>query len=127
MGRRRVSNYDDVPERISGETTKSDVTERVFHPNVYPTGLICLSDFERERVEGVDFRNKYWLGCKIYWIANNDDAANQEAYSSLKRSKEQYKKRVIEEVGKYKKNYTVGDDDSNRHGKTNNCNFLNID
>ena len=42
---------------------------------------------------------------------NNDDAANQEAYSSLKRSKEQYKKRVIEEVGKYKKNYTVGDDD----------------
>ena len=32
MGRRRVSNYDDVSERISGETTKSDVTERVFPP-----------------------------------------------------------------------------------------------
>jgi ubiquitin-conjugating enzyme E2 I len=42
---------------------------------------------------------------------NNDDAANSDAYASLKRSKEQYKKRVIEEVKKYSKNYAVDDDD----------------
>ena len=49
MGRRRISNYDDVPERISGETTESDVTERFFHPNVYPTGSICLSILNEEK------------------------------------------------------------------------------
>ena len=56
MGRRRVSNYDDVSERISGETTKSDVTERVFPPERVSDRIDLFINFERgERVEGVDF------------------------------------------------------------------------
>ena len=59
---------------------------------------------------------------------NNDDAANQEAYSSLKRSKEQYKKRVIEEVGKYREELHGGQRRCNRHHEKQTINnFLNID
>ena len=84
-----------------------------FHPNVYPTGLICLSILKEEKGGKASMSVKQILvGVQdLLDNPNNDDAANQEAYSSLKRSKEQYKKWVIEEFGKYKKNYTVGDDD----------------
>ena len=75
--------------------------------------LICLSILNEEKGWKASISVKQILvGVQdLLDNPNNDDAANQEAYSSLKRSKEQYKKRVIEEVGKYKKNYTVGDDD----------------
>ncbi len=56
LGRRRIPDYDDVSERVSRETTESDVTERVFPSERVSNGIDLFIDFERgERVEGVDF------------------------------------------------------------------------
>ena len=63
LGRRRIPDYDDVSERVSRETTESDVTERVFPSERVSNGIDLFIDFERgERVEGVDFVKQILVG-----------------------------------------------------------------
>jgi ubiquitin-conjugating enzyme E2 I len=81
-----------------------------FHPNVYPTGLICLSILNEEKGWKPSISVKQILvGVQdLLDNPNNSDPANQEAYQTLKSSKVKYQERVIAEVRQYK---AVGGDD----------------
>jgi ubiquitin-conjugating enzyme E2 I len=78
-------------------------TPCIFHPNVYPSGKICLSILNADKDWRPNITLKQIL-CGIQDLLdnpNNDDAAQEEAFRIYKRSKTEYSKRVKLQAKKY--------------------------
>jgi len=74
-----------------------------FHPNVYPTGKVCLSILNEEKGWKPSVTIKQiLLGVQdLLDSPNMRDPAQQEAYDQLSRSKAIYEKRVKEQARRY--------------------------
>jgi len=74
-----------------------------FHPNVYPTGKVCLSILNEEKGWKPSVTIKQiLLGVQdLLDSPNMRDPAQQEAYDQLNRSKATYEKRVRAQAQRY--------------------------
>lgn len=74
----------------------------LFHPNVYPSGTICLSILnEEEGWRPAISIKQILIGIQdLLDEPNPDSPAQSEAYSMFMRSKEEYSKRVKAEARK---------------------------
>eukprot|EP00238_Polyblepharides_amylifera_P003516 CAMPEP_0196575790 /NCGR_PEP_ID=MMETSP1081-20130531/5197_1 /TAXON_ID=36882 /ORGANISM="Pyramimonas amylifera, Strain CCMP720" /LENGTH=161 /DNA_ID=CAMNT_0041894197 /DNA_START=123 /DNA_END=611 /DNA_ORIENTATION=- len=77
-----------------------------FHPNIYPSGKVCLSILNEEKGWKPSLSVKQILtGIQdLLDNPNNDDPAQESAYHMLNRSKTEYNARVKIEVKKYQNN-----------------------
>lgn len=84
-----------------------------FHPNVFPTGKVCLSILNDEKgwKPSVSIKQILVGVQELLHTPNMSDPAQQEAYDQLRRSKAVYEKRVKEQAKKYGANAgTSGDE-----------------
>jgi ubiquitin-conjugating enzyme E2 I len=83
-----------------------------FHPNVYPTGKVCLSILNEEKgwKPSVSIKQILVGVQELLDAPNLSDPAQQEAYDKLRRSKADYLRIVKEQAKKYGAN-AVGSDD----------------
>ena len=74
-----------------------------FHPNVYPTGKVCLSILNEDKGWKPSVSIKQILiGVQdLLDSPNMSDPAQQEAYDQLRRSKATYLKRIKEQAKKF--------------------------
>jgi ubiquitin-conjugating enzyme E2 I len=79
----------------------------IFHPNVYPSGTICLSILD----EAKDWRPAITLRQILLGIQdlldnpNNNDPAQSEASLMLRDNPEAYNKRILEQAKKFAMKY----------------------
>ena len=75
----------------------------IYHPNVYPSGKVCLSILDNNK----DWKPSITLKQIVLGVQdllntpNNSDPAQQEASSDLKRDKQLYINKVKEQAKKY--------------------------
>eukprot|EP01083_Nonionella_stella_P058609 153473_1 len=85
---------------------KCQFTPVLFHPNVYPSGTVCLSILSEEK----DWKpaitvKQILLGVQdLLGNPNNLDPAQKEPYELFKFDKEAYRKRVLQEAQKHRAN-----------------------
>ncbi len=74
-----------------------------FHPNIYPSGKVCLSILNEDKAWKPSITVKQILvGVQeLLDNPNNSDAANSQAYQIFKKSSIEYAKRVRVESAKY--------------------------
>ena len=78
----------------------------IFHPNVYPSGTVCLSILN----EGKDWKPSISMKQILLGIQdlldnpNNSDPAQAEPSSLLRRSRDAYNARIRREAAKYRDN-----------------------
>ncbi|KAG5355658.1 SUMO-conjugating enzyme UBC9 [Yarrowia sp. B02] len=74
-----------------------------YHPNVYPSGTVCLSILNEEE----DWRPSITLGEIVLGIQelltspNPNSPAQNDAFAAFQKNKEEYNKRVEEQVRKF--------------------------
>jgi ubiquitin-conjugating enzyme E2 I len=75
----------------------------IFHPNVYPSGTVCLSILNEEKGWKPSITVKMILqGVQdLLDNANLDDPAQREPFRMAKEDPEGYRRRVLEEARKY--------------------------
>eukprot|EP01063_Lacrimia_lanifica_P014843 TRINITY_DN21405_c0_g1_i1.p2 TRINITY_DN21405_c0_g1~~TRINITY_DN21405_c0_g1_i1.p2 ORF type:complete len:160 (+),score=71.01 TRINITY_DN21405_c0_g1_i1:54-533(+) len=86
---------------------KVQFTPVIFHPNVYPSGTVCLSILSEEKGWKASITVKQIL-LAIQELLDNPnvkDPAQKEPYELLVRDKAGYEKRVREEAKKYKRSF----------------------
>ena len=75
----------------------------LFHPNIYPSGTVCLSILNEEK----DWKPAITIKQILMGIQdllaqpNNDDPAQKEPFELYRRDTEEYNKRVRIEAQKY--------------------------
>ena len=74
--------------------------QKLFHPNIYPSGAVCLSIINEEEDWRVGLKVKdILLGIQeLLANPNEKSPAQQEAYEIYCKNKEEYKRRVREQV-----------------------------
>lgn len=75
----------------------------IFHPNIYPSGTVCLSllDAEKDWAPQITIK-QILLGIQELLNAPNiDDPAQAEAYTVYRQDKEAYAEKVKEQARKY--------------------------
>ena len=92
LGWRVVSAQVGVWTRLPGETSAGGVSGRSFHPNVYPTGKVCLSILNEEKgwKPSVSIKQILVGVQELLDSPNMCDPAQAEAYDQLRRSKAKY-------------------------------------
>eukprot|EP00758_Cryptobia_borreli_P003168 Tbor_TRINITY_DN3572_c0_g2::TRINITY_DN3572_c0_g2_i1::g.2917::m.2917/K10577/UBE2I, UBC9; ubiquitin-conjugating enzyme E2 I len=79
----------------------------LFHPNIYPSGTVCLSILNEEK----DWRSHITIKTMLLAIQellgnpNNNDPAQKEPFEVLKADKAEYERRVRADVKNHPKNY----------------------
>ncbi|KAJ3343240.1 E2 SUMO-conjugating protein ubc9 [Gonapodya sp. JEL0774] len=92
------------PEEYPQKPPKCKFTPPLFHPNVYPSGTVCLSILD----EATDWKPAITLKQILLGIQdlldnpNLDSPAQAEAYTMCKKDKEAYLIRVREEAKKFR-------------------------
>ncbi|KAJ3117750.1 E2 SUMO-conjugating protein ubc9 [Phlyctochytrium bullatum] len=92
------------PEDYPQKPPKCKFVPPLFHPNVYPSGTVCLSILNEEQ----DWKPAITLKQILLGIQdllddpNPDSPAQQEAYVMFKRDKAGYVKKVKEQANKYR-------------------------
>ncbi|KAM0754597.1 ubiquitin-conjugating enzyme 9 [Meredithblackwellia eburnea MCA 4105] len=84
------------PEDYPSKPPKCKFTPPLFHPNVYPSGTVCLSILNEEKAWKPAITVKQiLLGVQeLLHTPNADDPAQLEAYQMYKKDKDAYNKRV---------------------------------
>eukprot|EP00056_Hartaetosiga_gracilis_P001603 m.46035 g.46035 ORF g.46035 m.46035 type:complete len:159 (+) comp10705_c1_seq1:85-561(+) len=75
----------------------------IFHPNVYPSGTVCLSilDPDKDWRPAITVKN-ILIGVRdLLNSPNIDDPAQAEAYSAFKNDKKQYEARVRKQAKQF--------------------------
>lgn len=74
-----------------------------FHPNVYPTGKVCLSILNEDKgwKPSVSIKQILIGVQELLDTPNMSDPAQQDAYDQLRKSKATYEKKVREQARKY--------------------------
>ena len=86
---------------------KVSLPKGFFHPNIYPSGKVCLSIINDNPAEGGQWKpaiaiKQILLGVQeLLDQPNNSDPAQIEGYEMLRKDPAKYKRRVKEERGKY--------------------------
>ena len=89
-------------EEYPSKPPKCKFTPPLFHPNVYPSGTICLSILNEEE----DWRPAITIKQMLLGIQdlldnpNQNSPAQSEAYNLFIKNKEAYKRRIKEEARK---------------------------
>ena len=92
-------------EDYPSKPPKCQFSPVLFHPNVYPSGTVCLSILNEEK----DWRPSITIKQILLSIqelldnANPKDPAQKEPYEMFIRDKAEYERRVKEEARKYPK------------------------
>ncbi|KAJ3021966.1 E2 SUMO-conjugating protein ubc9 [Thoreauomyces humboldtii] len=90
---------DDYPQK----PPKIQFPPKFFHPNIYPSGTVCLSILDEEK----DWKPSITIKQILLGIQdllddpNLDSPAQQDAYVMLKRDKQSYIKRVKAQAREY--------------------------
>jgi ubiquitin-conjugating enzyme E2 I len=74
-----------------------------FHPNIYPSGTVCLSILNEDEdwKPGITVKQMLLGVQDLLDTPNPNSPAQSEAYGTFLQNKAQYYKRVAEEVTKY--------------------------
>ena len=74
--------------------------EKLFHPNIYPSGAVCLSIINEEEDWRTSLKVKdILLGIQeLLGNPNEKSPAQKEAYEVYVKNKEEYKRRVKEQA-----------------------------
>ncbi|KAH8928402.1 ubiquitin-conjugating enzyme [Atractiella rhizophila] len=90
------------PEDYPSKPPKCKFVPPLFHPNVYPSGTVCLSILNEEKSWKPAITVKQiLLGIQdLLDTPNPDDPAQLEAYTMYKKDKNAYTKKVREEARK---------------------------
>lgn len=75
----------------------------IFHPNIYPSGTVCLSILDEEKGwrSGITVK-EILLGIQDLLVNPNEkDPAQAEAYQIYIKSREEYTKRVKEQAHRF--------------------------
>ena len=95
-------------EAATGEMTfyDSNTGKPLFHPNVYPSGKICLSLLDAEKSWKPSLTIKHLLiGIQtLLDDPNNADPAQEEPYKAYKSDRKEYEARVKQQVALLKNN-----------------------
>jgi ubiquitin-conjugating enzyme E2 I len=93
----------EFPEEYPSKPPKVSLPAGFFHPNVYPSGKVCLSILNEEKAWKPSITVKQILvGVQeLMDNPNNGDAAQDAAYRLFKKSEVEYAKRVRVEAAKY--------------------------
>lgn len=89
-------------EEYPSKPPKCKFVPPLFHPNIYPSGTVCLSILNEEE----DWRPAITIKQVLLGIQdlldnpNPNSPAQSEAYNLFTRNKEAYKRRVKEEAAK---------------------------
>ena len=77
----------------------------LFHPNIYPSGTVCLSTLNEEKDWRPSFTIKFILSAiqDLLDNPNPKDPAQKEPYEMFVKSREEYEKRVKAEVKNHPK------------------------
>ena len=92
------------PDDYPSKPPNCKFTPVLFHPNVYPSGTVCLSILNAEKGWKPSITVKQILtGVQdLLDSPNPEDPAQREPYQLLKKDKAAYSKRVKEEAKKHK-------------------------
>jgi len=93
----------EFPQEYPSRPPKCRLPEKFFHPNVYPSGTICLSILNEEQGwrPGISIK-QILLGIQdLLDNANPNSPAQSDAYEMFTQNLAEYKKRVAKEVAKY--------------------------
>uniref|UniRef100_A0A7S0SIR3 SUMO-conjugating enzyme UBC9 n=1 Tax=Mantoniella antarctica TaxID=81844 RepID=A0A7S0SIR3_9CHLO len=93
----------EFPEDYPSKPPRVSFPVGFFHPNIYPSGKVCLSILNEEKSWKPSITVKQILvGVQeLLDNPNNSDAAQDGAYRLFKRSKVEYGKRIRIEAAKY--------------------------
>ena len=89
------------PEDYPSKAPTCIFTPVIFHPNVYPSGQICLSILTSQWKPGITISQVLTGVQDLLGNPNNDDAAQQGPYAMLKEDPAAYSARVKEEAKKH--------------------------
>mmetsp|Transcript_46212 Transcript_46212/g.96725 ORF Transcript_46212/g.96725 Transcript_46212/m.96725 type:complete len:104 (-) Transcript_46212:24-335(-) len=101
----------EFPEDYPDKPPKCSFPKDFFHLNVYPSGTVCLSILKEEGAwrPGITIK-QILLGIQdLLDSPNPDSAAQQEAYSVFKASRDDYDSRVRQLAQKYSKDRLTSD------------------
>ncbi|KKA27822.1 hypothetical protein TD95_003920 [Thielaviopsis punctulata] len=84
------------PDDYPAKPPKCKFVPPLFHPNVYPSGTVCLSILDEEKSwKPAITMKQILLGIQeLLDTPNLDSPAQAEAYSAYKNNKQEYEKRV---------------------------------
>ncbi|PWN90117.1 putative ubiquitin--protein ligase hus5 [Acaromyces ingoldii] len=88
------------PEEYPSKPPKCKFTPPLFHPNVFPSGTVCLSILDEEKAWKPAITIKQIL-LGIQDLLNNpnpEDPAQTDAFETFKRDKQQYERRVRQQA-----------------------------
>ncbi|KAI9484619.1 SUMO-conjugating enzyme ubc9 [Zychaea mexicana] len=90
------------PEEYPSKPPKCKFTPPLFHPNVYPSGTVCLSILnEDEGWKPAITLRQILLGIQdLLNDPNPDSPAQQDAYMLFRKDKVEYERRVREQAAK---------------------------
>ncbi|KAI5476295.1 ubiquitin-conjugating enzyme 9 [Pseudohyphozyma bogoriensis] len=88
------------PEDYPSKPPKCKFTPPLFHPNVYPSGTVCLSILNEEKAWKPAITVKQiLLGVQeLLDSPNADDPAQLDAYTMFKKDRSAYEKRVKQQA-----------------------------
>ncbi|GAV05831.1 hypothetical protein RvY_15902 [Ramazzottius varieornatus] len=90
-------------EEYPGSSPKCAFDPPLFHPNIYPSGTVCLSilDDDKGWRSGITVK-EILLGIQDLMVNPNEkDPAQAEAYHIFTKDREQYDRRVKEQAKKF--------------------------
>ncbi|GAX16352.1 ubiquitin-conjugating enzyme E2 I [Fistulifera solaris] len=93
----------EFPEDYPARPPKCKFTPPLFHPNVYPSGTVCLSILNEEEGwrPGINIRQILTGIQDLLDEPNPDSPAQSEAYTMYVKDRAKYKRRIQEEARKY--------------------------
>ncbi|OAF71604.1 Ubiquitin carrier protein 9 [Intoshia linei] len=93
-------DYPTTPPRCKFEPT-------IFHPNIYPSGTVCLSllDEDKDWKPSVSIKQILTGIQKLLNEPNIKDPAQADAYTVYCNNREEYDKRIREQAERFHKNY----------------------
>ena len=91
------------PEDYPSKPPKFTFVPPIFHPNVYPSGAVCLSILnESEGWRPAITVKQVILGVRdLLDNPNNSDAAQQAAYDCFNKSRVEYDKKIKEQAKRF--------------------------
>ena len=90
-------------EDYPNKPPKCQFEDVLFHPNIYPSGTVCLSNLNEEK----DWKpaitiKQILLGIQdLLGTPNNQDPAQKEPYELYRKDKDEFWQRVRKEARKY--------------------------
>ncbi|CAO1616217.1 unnamed protein product [Sympodiomycopsis kandeliae] len=90
----------DFPEEFPTKPPKCKFTPPLFHPNVYPSGTVCLSILDEDKNWRASINVKQiLLGIQdLLTEPNNSDPAQEPAYNLFRSDKAAYDRRIRQQA-----------------------------